>query len=207
MAGIWNGRDLFIDVYGKLSFGPSLVAPGHLGRPVCTNLSLFTVYVKGASPIYFKRNRIFWIIRDHREKKLKSKFSRSFRVFRPQPANFNLNWSTHSDSKQSKWTFCETVKKGKWVIWIHIFVGKFYWREGHFVEEGRFPCCVLLALSWNATNENPSTDKLSGQSTRWCYFYSHPCPFSKGPITHLLLEEGNLSTAPRNDYLIQFSYY
>ena len=29
----------------------------------------------------------------------------------------------------------------------------------------RFPCCVLLALSWN-TNENPSTDKLSlGQST------------------------------------------
>ena len=24
----------------------------------------------------------------------------------------------------------------------------------------RFPCCVLLALSWN-TNENPSTDKLS----------------------------------------------
>ena len=25
----------------------------------------------------------------------------------------------------------------------------------------RFPCCVLLALSWNTTNENPSTDKLS----------------------------------------------
>ena len=24
----------------------------------------------------------------------------------------------------------------------------------------RFPCCVLLALSWN-TNENPRTDKLS----------------------------------------------
>ena len=23
------------------------------------------------------------------------------------------------------------------------------------------PCCVLLALSWNATNENPSKDKLS----------------------------------------------
>ena len=25
----------------------------------------------------------------------------------------------------------------------------------------RFPCCVLLALSWNTTNENPSTYKLS----------------------------------------------
>ena len=25
----------------------------------------------------------------------------------------------------------------------------------------RSPCCVLLALSWNTTNENPSTDKLS----------------------------------------------
>ena len=25
----------------------------------------------------------------------------------------------------------------------------------------RFPCCVLLILSWNTTNENPSTDKLS----------------------------------------------
>ena len=25
----------------------------------------------------------------------------------------------------------------------------------------RFPWCVLLALSWNTTNENPSTDKLS----------------------------------------------
>ena len=25
----------------------------------------------------------------------------------------------------------------------------------------RFPCCVLLALSWNRTYENPSTDKLS----------------------------------------------
>ena len=32
---------------------PSLVAPGHLGRPVSTNLHSFTVYVKGASP--FKR--------------------------------------------------------------------------------------------------------------------------------------------------------
>ena len=28
------------------------------------------------------------------------------------------------------------------------------------VRGSRFPCCVLLALSWN-TNENPSTDKLS----------------------------------------------
>ena len=25
----------------------------------------------------------------------------------------------------------------------------------------RSPCCVLLALSWNTTNENPSTDRLS----------------------------------------------
>ena len=25
----------------------------------------------------------------------------------------------------------------------------------------RFPCCVLLALSWNTTNENPRPDKLS----------------------------------------------
>ena len=29
------------------------------------------------------------------------------------------------------------------------------------VFPSRFPCCVLLALSWNTTNENPSTDKLS----------------------------------------------
>ena len=33
----------------------------------------------------------------------------------------------------------------------------------------RFPCCVLLALSWNTTNENPSTDKLSR-----AYGYSNP---------------------------------
>ena len=30
MAGSWHGRDLFINVYGNLSFGPSSVAPGHL---------------------------------------------------------------------------------------------------------------------------------------------------------------------------------
>ena len=29
------------------------------------------------------------------------------------------------------------------------------------IESSRSPCCVLLALSWNTTNENPSTDKLS----------------------------------------------
>ena len=29
----------------------------------------------------------------------------------------------------------------------------------------RFPYCVLSALSWNTTNENPSTDKWVGQST------------------------------------------
>ena len=29
------------------------------------------------------------------------------------------------------------------------------------ISTSRFPCCVLLALSWNTTNENPSTDKLS----------------------------------------------
>ena len=27
--------------------------------------------------------------------------------------------------------------------------------------QSRFPCCVLLALSWNTTNGNPSTEKLS----------------------------------------------
>ena len=29
------------------------------------------------------------------------------------------------------------------------------------ILSSRSPCCVLLALSWNTTNENPSTDKLS----------------------------------------------
>ena len=29
------------------------------------------------------------------------------------------------------------------------------------VGASRFPCCVLLALSWNTTSKNPSTDKLS----------------------------------------------
>ena len=33
----------------------------------------------------------------------------------------------------------------------------------------RFPSCVLLALSWNTINENPSTDKLS-----WAINY-HTC--------------------------------
>ena len=28
------------------------------------------------------------------------------------------------------------------------------------VQPSRSPCCVLLALSWNTTNENPSTDNL-----------------------------------------------
>ena len=31
----------------------------------------------------------------------------------------------------------------------------------------KFPCCVLLALSWNTTNENPSTDKLSRAINYW----------------------------------------
>ena len=35
----------------------------------------------------------------------------------------------------------------------------FPWQSVIFAS--RFPCCVLLALSWNTTNENPSTDKLS----------------------------------------------
>ena len=30
----------------------------------------------------------------------------------------------------------------------------------------RFSCCVLLALSWNTTNENPSTDKLSREGNQ-----------------------------------------
>ena len=29
------------------------------------------------------------------------------------------------------------------------------------VYTSRFPCCVLLALSWNTANKNPNTDKLS----------------------------------------------
>ena len=29
------------------------------------------------------------------------------------------------------------------------------------ILSSRFPSCVLLALSWNTTNENPSADKLS----------------------------------------------
>ena len=33
-------------------------------------------------------------------------------------------------------------------------------RGGGRVMHSRFPCCVLLALSWN-TNANSSTDKLS----------------------------------------------
>ena len=43
--------------------------------------------------------------------------------------------------------------------------GTLWEREDH--QEGgaqfcsRSPCCVLLALPWNTTNENPSTDKLS----------------------------------------------
>ena len=40
----------------------------------------------------------------------------------------------------------------------------YLWRElrlyGFMGRSSRFPCCVLLVLSWN-TNENPSTDKLS----------------------------------------------
>ena len=39
MAGSWHGRYLFINVYGTLSFVPSSVAPGHLGRPVSPTLS------------------------------------------------------------------------------------------------------------------------------------------------------------------------
>ena len=36
------------------------------------------------------------------------------------------------------------------------------------VNASRFPCCVLLALSWNTTtNENPSTDKLSRANNLW----------------------------------------
>ena len=31
----------------------------------------------------------------------------------------------------------------------------FVFAYGH----SRFPCCVLLALPWNTTNENPSSDK------------------------------------------------
>ena len=34
-------------------------------------------------------------------------------------------------------------------------------RKSEHVEGSRFPCCILLALSWNKTNKNPSRDKLS----------------------------------------------
>ena len=33
--------------------------------------------------------------------------------------------------------------------------------KGGPLKSSRFLCCVLLALSWNTTNENPITDKLS----------------------------------------------
>ena len=39
----------------------------------------------------------------------------------------------------------------------------------------RFPCCVLLALSWNTTNENPSTDKLSKAITFRLAHFMPPC--------------------------------
>ena len=35
------------------------------------------------------------------------------------------------------------------------------------VDCSRFPCCVLLASSWNTTNEKPSTDKLSRAINYW----------------------------------------
>ena len=37
-----------------------------------------------------------------------------------------------------------------------------------------FPCCILLALSWNTTNENLSTDKLNSSCQVPC-LVKQPC--------------------------------
>ena len=40
-------------------------------------------------------------------------------------------------------------------------LGFFSISNGTALLYSRFPCCVLLVLSWNTTNENPSAEKLS----------------------------------------------
>ena len=47
------------------------------------------------------------------------------------------------------------MKSEKWVTSAYLVT------KVGTIAISRFPCCVLLALSWNTTNENPSTDKLS----------------------------------------------
>ena len=53
------------------------------------------------------------------------------------------------------------------VRWWRIGWGTSRRRELLAPGPSRSPCCVLLALSWNTTNENPSTDKLSRAINRW----------------------------------------
>ena len=52
MAGLWHGRYLFINVYGKLSFGQVwLLLDTYDGQ--CAQLfHIFTIYVKGATPLF-----------------------------------------------------------------------------------------------------------------------------------------------------------
>ena len=55
----------------------------------------------------------------------------------------------------------QKIALGAWQTtnWLNFF-GRLQKGLCHRLPPSRFPCCVLLALSWN-TNENPSTDKLS----------------------------------------------
>ena len=50
-AGPWHGRYFFINVYGWLSFVPSLVAPGSLGRPGLPILSKFYGVCERSQPL------------------------------------------------------------------------------------------------------------------------------------------------------------
>ena len=56
----------------------------------------------------------------------------------------------------------QKIALGAWQTtnWLNFF-GRLQKGLCHRLPLSRFPCCVLLALSWNTTNENPNADKSS----------------------------------------------
>ena len=73
-------------------------------------------------------------------------------------------WAWRFLTNYRRWKFLYSVWAAAdlWLALLHTQRQVGFWDI--FIEcqffSSRFPCCVLLALSWN-TNENPSTNKLS----------------------------------------------
>ena len=68
-----------------------------------------------------------------------------------------MTWQQFCQQPFRTWPLCQRLTEYK--LWEQVDL--FGNADLASVISSRFPCCGLLALSWNTTNENPSTDTLS----------------------------------------------